>query len=52
MEQYGYLYNQLLKDVRQFSTKPELNIKAKSNHYIYLIVSCIVLMFLIYKYCL
>jgi hypothetical protein len=52
MEEYGYMYNKLSKDVKKFSTKPVLNIKnTENNDYsVYLLVTCIILFIIVAKY--
>jgi hypothetical protein len=52
MEEYGYLYNKFIKDVKKFSNKPNLSIKNSENNYsLYLLIICIILFIIISKYC-
>ena len=52
MEEYGYLYNKFMKDVKKFSDKPSMSIKntAQNTYFIVLGIVCLVLFFVIAKY--
>ena len=52
MEQYGYLYNKFAKNVSEFATTPTLTNSKDSGTTAILVVSCILLFFVVYRYCL
>jgi hypothetical protein len=51
MEQYGYLYNKLAKDIGKFSTAKNLSLKTGDNSgFIYIWVFCALVMIAILKF--
>jgi len=51
MEQYGYLYNKLSKDIGKFSTGKNLSLKTGDNSgFIYIWIICVVMMLVILKF--
>lgn len=50
MEEYGFLYNKFNKDVKKFSNKPNYS-QHKNNYSIYLGIICVIIFFIITKYC-
>ncbi len=50
MQEYGYMFNKMSKDVKKFTSAPSLNIK-KTNKDIFLVIGCLVLFVIAYRLC-
>lgn len=50
MEEYGYVYNKFLKDVKKYSSKPNLSIK-NNDYSVYVFIVFVLLFCIIARYC-